>query len=85
MNQNINNLRQRFPWRLFLSVSSLGIFFAPTLTASAADDLFTKEVGPLLQRRCLSCHHDGEAKGDLSLSSPMGLIDAGYIDTDDVF
>ena len=74
----------QFGRRVLRAVVLLGSVFALTLTASAAGDLFTKEVGPLLQRRCLSCHHDGEAKGDLSLSSPMGLIDAGYIDTDDV-
>ncbi len=61
-----------------------GFVFGTCCAVSSADDLFTKEVAPLLQRRCLSCHHDGEAKGDLSLSGAAGLIESGYIDTDDV-
>ncbi len=57
---------------------------AHCINESAADDVFVDQVVPVLQRRCLSCHHEGEAKGDFSLTDASGLVDSGYVDTDDV-
>lgn len=48
-------------------------------TASADDDLFRDRVAPLLERRCLSCHNAQDAKGELSLTTAAGLIEAGYV------
>ncbi len=60
-----------------------------TSWAMASEDservaFFSEQIAPLLQRRCLSCHHDGDAKGGFSLSNSAGLADAGYVDADDV-
>jgi mono/diheme cytochrome c family protein len=69
-------------WHRFANV--FAIIFATVLPTNAADDWFLEQVAPVFQRRCLSCHHDGESKGDFSLSNSKGLVESGYIDTDDV-
>ncbi len=55
------------------------------LTASVAaadpapngDEFFEKEVRPLLVERCLKCHDDAKAKGDLKLTSLDNLLKGG--------
>ena len=34
---------------------------------------FRKEIAPILQENCLSCHSGAKPKGDLDLSTPEGL------------
>ena len=36
-----------------------------------------------LARRCLSCHGESKAEGDLSLTDPRRLIEDGYVEPDD--
>ncbi|HVX15407.1 MAG TPA: PSD1 and planctomycete cytochrome C domain-containing protein [Pirellulales bacterium] len=37
--------------------------------ATADEAFFREEVAPILEANCLRCHHDGEAKGGLALTS----------------
>lgn len=43
----------------------------------AAEQRFRERVAPLLERRCLNCHNDGIAKGQLSLQSQASLAKGG--------
>ena len=46
----------------------LVILLPATLSAaepSNEGDFFQKDVAPIFQQRCLSCHNDDERKGDL--------------------
>ncbi|MBB02082.1 MAG: hypothetical protein CMJ47_05495 [Planctomyces sp.] len=61
-----------------------GAICASVLPATAGESLFEREVAPLLQRRCLSCHQQGEAKGEFSFSTADDLQQSGYVDPSDV-
>jgi hypothetical protein len=41
--------------------------------AAQESDLFTQDVRPILERRCLSCHNEDDRKGGLSLHSEEAL------------
>ena len=43
------------------------------LWPAAADDLFIREVRPLLQEHCMGCHSGASAQGKLDLSAPTDL------------
>ena len=45
--------------------------------APNGDEFFEKEVRPLLVERCLKCHDDAKAKGDLKLTSRGRLLKGG--------
>ena len=40
---------------------------------------FVREIAPILQRRCLSCHNDQESKGDFSLHTAASAKEDGYV------
>lgn len=40
---------------------------------------FADGPGKILQRRCLRCHSDEEAKGDFSVSTAEAFFDSGYV------
>ena len=61
-----------------------GTIHASDVVSSGSEQLFRKTVSPILQRRCLSCHHDGESKGDFSLSNGESLLSSDFVDTDHV-
>jgi hypothetical protein len=45
-----------------------------SITAARGDDrFFPEQVAPILERRCVSCHSDANARGKLSLSSAASL------------
>lgn len=44
---------------------------------SAALKRFQDEIAPVLERRCVSCHNDGDRKGGLSLQSAAALAKGG--------
>ena len=54
---------------------------------TAEADLFQSKVAGIFERRCVSCHNDGDRKGGLSLASADGLTKGGesgaVIDKDD--
>ena len=41
---------------------------------------FVRDVAPLLQRRCLSCHSGAEPKGEFSLQTAEAALSGGYIE-----
>ncbi len=45
--------------------------------APSGEDFFEKEVRPLLVERCLKCHDDAKAKGDLKNTSRDNLLKGG--------
>jgi hypothetical protein len=51
------------------------VLFASSAAFAAVD--FEQSVGPLLTRRCLSCHHGPDARGGLDLSTSEGLRRGG--------
>src|SRR5687767_1869305 len=62
----------------------LGLILASAQTlhahhAYAQTDLFTDQVAPLLSSRCVRCHSGDEPAGELSLTTPNGLLDLGYL------
>lgn len=50
---------------------------------SQAEDLFTAQVGPLLERRCISCHNDRQRDGEFSLQTAKNALEEGYIQPGD--
>ena len=40
----------------------------------AANDVFLREIRPLLQEHCLGCHSGASAQGKLDLSTPAGIL-----------
>lgn len=73
---------ERFSGQFMRVVVLLGCL-AAGLPAAADDSTetvsFEKEIAPILQTHCLRCHNDGNAKGDLSLSTLMGLTESEYV------
>ncbi len=45
---------------------------------------FQKDVAPIFQKHCLSCHSAEKKKGDLSLATPEDLLEGGYVVPGDV-
>ena len=64
--------RLTFATLLITTVSSL-------LCAEDAVD-FAKQIGPLIESRCIRCHEPNNAKGDLSLATRASLIESGFIE-----
>ncbi len=53
-----------------VSMLTLGCLFAAAGFAFGAEPVdFQRDVAPILQRRCLSCHNNREHRGGLSLQS----------------
>jgi mono/diheme cytochrome c family protein len=49
-----------------------------TLSKKKAEQLFTQQVRPLLKKRCLGCHGEGDdLEGDLDMRSREGLLRGG--------
>lgn len=57
----------------------IGLLGAVSATA-AEESHFFQEVVPILQRRCIGCHNDSDAKGDLSLQSSTSVMDGGFLE-----
>ncbi len=44
-----------------------------------ADDAFTKDIAPLLERKCLTCHNTNDHKGDFALETREQLLASGFV------
>ena len=53
-------------------------FVAPSATMKA-DDAFTRNIAPLLERKCLTCHNTNDHKGDFALETRDQLMASGYV------
>ncbi len=51
----------------------------PASSADAQSGAFRKEIGPLLESKCLCCHSGAAPKGDLDLSTEVGLKQGGAV------
>ena len=51
------------------------LFFAISLSTYAVD--FKKDIKPLLESRCISCHSSKKQKGDLNLSTLLASTKGG--------
>lgn len=60
-----------------VTVALLLAFPATVRTSAAEESIFEKQVRPILEKRCLSCHHGEHAKGELSLESRELLLKGG--------
>ena len=47
------------------------------VTSSAAEPDFRRDIAPLLTKRCLSCHHSGDASGELVLTTLESALEGG--------
>ncbi len=65
-------------WRS-IAMATLTIAVAASLL-QADETHFRERVAPVLQRRCLHCHNEREAKGKLSLATVADMLALGYID-----
>ena len=65
-----------------LEISSLIVLCCLYSSATADDpaDFFGRQVAPILQRHCLSCHNRNLRKGDLSLEDGQQLLSGELID-----
>ena len=54
----------------------LSVFVAP-LTSQAADVLFSKDVRPILEQKCLTCHGAGTPMSNLDLRTREGMLKGG--------
>ena len=50
-----------------------------------SEPFFTGQVGPILERNCLNCHHPDNNKGDLSLATKEDLTKQGLLEEPSVF
>ena len=54
-----------------VAIVAAGVFF--DMQRTSGDELFVREVAPILARRCVSCHNDVDKKGDMSLATSAAL------------
>lgn len=52
-------------------------FLLEVAAVTAAPIDFVKEIQPMLEKKCLSCHNPNSAKGDISLSTADEVLDPG--------
>jgi hypothetical protein len=63
-----------------LVLASLLITTASSLPGADGAVDFAKQIGPLLESRCIRCHEPNNAKGDLSLATRASLIGSGFVE-----
>ena len=68
-------MREHLTWQGRPAWPLLLLAMAASPLAAATD--FERDVAPILLRRCLECHHDGNRSGGLSLASAVGLKAGG--------
>jgi len=65
-------LRVKFAARNGLALITGFVIAAQPMATLAVD--FEKDVAPILESHCLSCHNDSNLKGDISLATPVHLL-----------
>src|SRR6476661_3800003 len=64
-----------------LAVLWMGAVRAPSQSASSpkqsADELFVKEIRPLFEKQCLTCHSGAKPQSGLDLSTRDGILKGG--------
>ena len=62
-----------------LLLATLAIPGVANAAPPAGEATFRKQVAPIFQRRCLSCHNNSRKKGEFSLQTQKTLQDSGYV------
>jgi hypothetical protein len=66
------------PWSKLLWTTAAVLFVRFAARADGIDQaLFTRQVAPVLQKRCLGCHNAQKRRGGLNLSTRQGLLQGG--------
>lgn len=55
-----------------------GVVLIPRL--SADESVFSKQIAPVLEQKCLRCHNSTDRKGDFSLESVAELRESGVVE-----
>src|SRR6056297_3030004 len=63
--------------RIVLIISTALCVPASSIAVAGEEPDFDKEVAPILEATCLSCHDPHEKKGDLDLSTRTAALDFG--------
>ncbi|MBY0522039.1 MAG: DUF1553 domain-containing protein [Gemmataceae bacterium] len=58
---------------------ALAVWLALPGALTAAPPNFAKEVAPILEQHCIRCHHPGNRKGELSLTTMSDLKESGQV------
>ena len=72
-----------YPWSSLSKsacVLTVVLCLLPTGRAAADDGVFRTQVAPVLRERCLSCHNEQRAGGELSLTTGRDLRRLGYVE-----
>ncbi|MEC9095486.1 MAG: c-type cytochrome domain-containing protein, partial [Planctomycetota bacterium] len=59
------------------SLCSLIVLITTAFSYAAENPTFEKDIAPILQNKCISCHNASTQKGELDLSTPFGLFKGG--------
>ncbi|MBX9655849.1 DUF1549 domain-containing protein, partial [bacterium] len=62
---------------LFHTVLAMAVCFIGRPSVAEEDLSFERDVAPILIRRCVQCHSDGERQGELQLHTAEGLLKGG--------
>lgn len=66
--------------RLLAATAGLSLI---CLSTAPADDLFTQQVAPILEKHCFNCHNEATHKGDFSLQTQATAMADGFIEPGD--
>ena len=56
---------------------TLGIIVSTAMLHAEENPTFEKDIGPIFQKKCVSCHNASNQKGELDLTTPFGLFKGG--------
>ena len=55
----------------------LSLIFTSSTALAAEKPTYEKDIAPIFQKKCVSCHNAANQKGELDLSTPFGLFKGG--------
>ena len=55
----------------------LSLIFTGSTALAAEKPTYEKDIAPIFQKKCVSCHNAANQKGELDLSTPFGLFKGG--------
>jgi len=56
---------------------TLGIIVSTAMLHAEENPTFEKDIGPIFQKKCVSCHNASNQKGELDLTTPFGVFKGG--------
>ena len=67
----------RFLFTLLVCLAGVLLMSAQNRNASSSPVSFSRDVAPILERSCLSCHGAAQAMSQLDLSTRAGAVQGG--------